>query len=281
MVRPTLTFRVPPTHGYQDLAPHQCHQPQVPAPKSCRLTYPPFLSQIPKAHSCTITPNLPTLPGPALTSKLNPGSHLPFTAFPDQLVVSPETLAPGQDREVEVTCTAHNISGPDRLSFALLLGNQTLEGVRAQEPEQEEETQEAEGMPLFRMTQRWLLPSLETPPPPALYCQVTMQLFNLTLTHKMELPGKPSGFHLSLGSAALALGPGLLVPTRRFPGPSARAQCLPREATREKTNSKDKGLLCASSKMISAPFSVPKWLALPCSDCPERLGWGQRSVGAL
>ncbi|KAM7327797.1 hypothetical protein ACRRTK_014164 [Alexandromys fortis] len=109
-------------------------------------------------------------------------------AFPDQLVVSPETLAPGQDREVEVTCTAHNISGPDRLSFALLLGNQTLEGVRAQEPEQEEETQEAEGMPLFRMTQRWLLPSLETPPPPALYCQVTMQLFNLTLTHKMELP---------------------------------------------------------------------------------------------
>ncbi|KAK7803875.1 hypothetical protein U0070_020092 [Myodes glareolus] len=107
-------------------------------------------------------------------------------AFPDQLVVFPETLTPGQDREV--ACTAHNISVPDRLSFALLLGNQTLEGVQALEPELEEETPETEGWPLFRMTQRWLLPSLETPPPPALYCQVTMQLFNLTLTHKMELP---------------------------------------------------------------------------------------------
>ncbi|XP_057629049.1 mucosal addressin cell adhesion molecule 1 isoform X2 [Chionomys nivalis] len=122
-------------------------------------------------------------------------------AFPDQLVMSPETLAPGQDQEV--ACTAHNISGPDRLSFALLLGNQTLEGVRALEPEQEEETQEAEGMPLFRMTQRWLLPSLETPPPPALYCQVTMQMFNLTLTHRMELPA--SVITLWIGSLALGL----------------------------------------------------------------------------
>lgn len=243
------------TQGYQDLAPHQCHHPQVPAAESCRLlTYPPFLSRIPGAHSCTITPNLPPLPDPALTSKLNPGSHLPFTAFPDQLVVFPETLTPGQDREV--ACTAHNISVPDRLSFTLLLGNQTLEGVQALEPEHEEETQETEGSPLYRMTQRWLLPSLETPPPPALYCQVTMQLFNLTLTHKVELPGKSSGSHLSLGSSALAIGPGLLVPTRRFP--TDWSQCLPREATREKTNSKDEGLLCASSKMISASFSVPK-----------------------
>lgn len=262
MVRTTLTFRVPPIHGYQDLAPHQCHQPQVPAPKSCRLTYPPFLSQIPKAHSCTITPNLPTLPGPALTSKLNPGSHLPFTAFPDQLVVSPETLAPGQDREVEVTCTAHNISGPDRLSFALLLGNQTLEGVRAQEPEQEEETQETEGMPLFRMTQRWLLPSLETPPPPALYCQVTMQLFNLTLTHKMELPGKPSGFHLSLGSAALALGPGLLVPP---PGDSLvqapEHSVCPMRQPEKRLIQKIRAYSMPAPKLYPHPFLFPSgWL---------------------
>lgn len=227
MVRPTLTFQVSPTQGYQDLAPHQCHHPQVPEPKSCRLTYPPFLSRIPKAHCCTITPDLPPLPGPALTSKLNPGFHLPFTAFPDHLVVSPETLAPGQD--LEVACTAHNISGPDRLSFALLLGNQTLEGVQTLEPEQEEETQEAEGTSLFRMTQRWLLPSLETPPPLALYCQVTMQLFNLTLTHKMELLGKSSGIHLSLGSAALALGPGLLVPYQEIPNRIGHSVCPVRQ----------------------------------------------------
>ncbi|CAO2641585.1 Mucosal addressin cell adhesion molecule 1 [Lemmus lemmus] len=107
-------------------------------------------------------------------------------AFPDQLVVSPETLAPGQDQEV--ACTAHNIwpAGTDIISFALLLGNQRMEGVQALEPEQEEETQEAEGT-LFQMTQRWLLPSLKTPPPSALYCQVTMQLFNRNLTHKREL----------------------------------------------------------------------------------------------
>lgn len=108
--------------------------------------------------------------------------------------MSPESLVPGQDQEV--SCTAHNIwpPGPDILSFALLLGEQRLEGVQALELEQEEEEmQEAEGTPLFRVTQRWLLPSLGTPAPPALFCQATMQLYDLVLTLRTELPGKPLG----------------------------------------------------------------------------------------
>ncbi|ERE72381.1 mucosal addressin cell adhesion molecule 1-like protein [Cricetulus griseus] len=109
-------------------------------------------------------------------------------AFPDQLVVSPKFLVPGEDQEV--SCTAHNIfpPGPDILSFALLLGEQSLEGAQALEPEQEEETQGAEVTTLFRMTQRWLLPSLETPAPPVLYCQATMKILDLVLTRKRELP---------------------------------------------------------------------------------------------
>ncbi|XP_051028670.1 mucosal addressin cell adhesion molecule 1 [Acomys russatus] len=109
-------------------------------------------------------------------------------AFPEQLVMSPEFLVPGQDQEV--SCTAHNIwpAGPDILSFALLLGDQKLEGAQALEPEQEEMTQEAEGTPLFRVTQRWLLPTLGTPAPPAITCQATMQLYSLVLTRKRELP---------------------------------------------------------------------------------------------
>ncbi|KAL6056862.1 hypothetical protein STEG23_003266 [Scotinomys teguina] len=124
-------------------------------------------------------------------------------AFPDQLVVSPESLVPGQNQEV--SCTAHNIwpASPDILTFTLLLGDQRLEGAQALEPEQEEETQEAEGTPLFLVTQRWLLPSLETPPPPALYCQVTMQLSNLELTHKREVPA--SDVTLWIGILVLGL----------------------------------------------------------------------------
>lgn len=137
-------------------------------------------------------------------------------------MVSPKFLVPGEDQEV--SCTAHNIfpPGPDILSFALLLGEQSLEGAQALEPEQEEETQGAEVTTLFRMTQRWLLPSLETPAPPVLYCQATMKILDLVLTRKRELPGKSSGFHLPLGSAALELGPGLLVPTWTFPSESVR-----------------------------------------------------------
>lgn len=122
-------------------------------------------------------------------------------------MVSPEFLVPGQDQVV--SCTAHNIwpADPNSLSFALLLGEQRLEGAQALEPEQEEEIQEAEGTPLFRMTQRWRLPSLGTPAPPALHCQVTMQLPKLVLTHRKEIPGKTTGSCLPLGPAALGLGP--------------------------------------------------------------------------
>lgn len=109
-------------------------------------------------------------------------------AFPDQLEVTPEFLVPGRDQVV--SCTAHNIwpAGPDSLSFALLRGEQSLEGAQALETEQEEEMQETEGTPLFQVTQRWLLPSLGTPAPPALYCQVTMQLPKLVLTHRRKIP---------------------------------------------------------------------------------------------
>ncbi|XP_052021660.1 mucosal addressin cell adhesion molecule 1 [Apodemus sylvaticus] len=109
-------------------------------------------------------------------------------AFPDQLAVSPEFLVPGQDQLV--SCTAHSVwpAGPDSLSFALMLGEQRLEGAQALEPEQEEEMQEAEGTPMFRVTQHWVLPSLGFPAPPALYCQVTMQLPKLVLTHRREIP---------------------------------------------------------------------------------------------
>nr|XP_034343518.1 mucosal addressin cell adhesion molecule 1 isoform X2 [Arvicanthis niloticus] len=124
-------------------------------------------------------------------------------AFPDQLVVSPEFLVPGQDQVV--SCTAHNIwpADPNSLSFALLLGEQRLEGAQALEVEQEEEMQEAEGTPLFQMTQHWLLPSLGTPAPPVLYCQVTMQLSTLVLTHKKEIPA--SVVALWIGSLVLGL----------------------------------------------------------------------------
>lgn len=153
-------------------------------PTPTRLTHPPFLSQTPKAQSSIITPTKPTS-----SAWLSPGPHLPSAAFPDQLVVSWS----GQDQEV--SCTAHNIwpPDPDILSFTLLLGDQRLEGAQVLESEQEEETQEAEGTPLLRATQRWMLPALETPAPPALYCQVTMQLPNLVLTHKRGLPGKSPG----------------------------------------------------------------------------------------
>lgn len=98
-----------------------------------------------------------------------------------------------------MSCTAHNIwpADPNSLSFTLLLGEQRLEGAQALELEQEEEIQEAEGTLLFRMTQHWLLPSLGTPTPPALYCQVIMQLPKLMLTHRREIPGKATGSFLT------------------------------------------------------------------------------------
>ncbi|XP_048196813.1 mucosal addressin cell adhesion molecule 1 [Perognathus longimembris pacificus] len=110
-------------------------------------------------------------------------------AFPDQLAVSPTALVPGRNQEV--SCTAHNVTppGPDTLFFTLLLGGQDLEGVRAldREEEEEEEPQEAEG-PLFRVTERWLVPALQIPTSSALLCQATMRLPGLEESHSRAFP---------------------------------------------------------------------------------------------
>uniref|UniRef100_A0A8C0X5W8 Mucosal addressin cell adhesion molecule 1 n=1 Tax=Castor canadensis TaxID=51338 RepID=A0A8C0X5W8_CASCN len=103
-------------------------------------------------------------------------------AFPDQLVVSPTALVLGQDQEV--SCTAHNVTpaGQDTLSFTLLLGDQELEGVQVLGRKEEEEPQEVED-PLFQVTKRWLLPALGSPAPPVLFCQATMRLPGLEMSH--------------------------------------------------------------------------------------------------
>ncbi|KAM6168034.1 mucosal addressin cell adhesion molecule 1 [Erethizon dorsatum] len=130
-------------------------------------------------------------------------------AFPEQLTVSPAALQPGQDREV--TCTAHNVTpwGPDTLSFSLLLGDQELEGVQVLgwEEAEEEASLEAED-PLFRVTQRWLLPTLRTPIPTTLHCQATMQLPSLKLSHRQPLPALCSNVTLMmLPLSSLGKGP--------------------------------------------------------------------------
>ncbi|XP_073910566.1 mucosal addressin cell adhesion molecule 1 isoform X2 [Castor canadensis] len=108
-------------------------------------------------------------------------------AFPDQLVVSPTALVLGQDQEV--SCTAHNVTpaGQDTLSFTLLLGDQELEGVQVLGRKEEEEPQEVED-PLFQVTKRWLLPALGSPAPPVLFCQATMRLPGLEMSHYRALP---------------------------------------------------------------------------------------------
>uniref|UniRef100_A0A8C5V016 Mucosal addressin cell adhesion molecule 1 n=1 Tax=Microcebus murinus TaxID=30608 RepID=A0A8C5V016_MICMU len=111
-------------------------------------------------------------------------------AFPDQLSVSPATLVPGVDQEV--ACTAHKVTpvGPDTLSFSLLLGDRALEGVRTLgPPEVEEEEPQEDEDPLFHVTERWLLPPLGTPTPPALHCQATMRLPGVELSHSRPIPG--------------------------------------------------------------------------------------------
>ncbi|XP_026313050.1 mucosal addressin cell adhesion molecule 1 isoform X1 [Piliocolobus tephrosceles] len=109
-------------------------------------------------------------------------------AFPDQLTVSPAALVPG---DPEVACTAHKVTpvDPNALSFSLLLGDQELEGAQALGPEveEEEEPQEEEDV-LFRVTERWRLPTLATPVLPALYCQATMRLPGLELSHRQAIP---------------------------------------------------------------------------------------------
>uniref|UniRef100_A0A2K6B9Z4 Mucosal addressin cell adhesion molecule 1 n=1 Tax=Macaca nemestrina TaxID=9545 RepID=A0A2K6B9Z4_MACNE len=112
-------------------------------------------------------------------------------AFPDQLTISPAALVPG---DPEVACTAHKVTpvDPNALSFSLLLGDQELEGAQALGPEveeEEEEPQEEEDV-LFRVTERWRLPTLATPVLPALYCQATMRLPGLELSHRQAIPGE-------------------------------------------------------------------------------------------
>lgn len=166
-------------------------------------------------------------------------------AFPDQLVVSPEFLVPGQDQAV--SCTAHNIwpADPNSLSFALLWGEQSLEGAQDLEVEQEEGMmQETEGTPLFQVTQRWLLPPLGTPAPPALYCQVTMQLPKLVLTHRRKIPvlqsqtspeppsttsAKPNVLTSSCTAKAVSTGLGSVAPPSTPPSPKLSPRTLSSE----------------------------------------------------
>nr|1GSM_A Chain A, MUCOSAL ADDRESSIN CELL ADHESION MOLECULE-1 [Homo sapiens] len=110
-------------------------------------------------------------------------------AFPNQLTVSPAALVPG---DPEVACTAHKVTpvDPNALSFSLLVGGQELEGAQALGPEVQEEEEEPQGDEdvLFRVTERWRLPPLGTPVPPALYCQATMRLPGLELSHRQAIP---------------------------------------------------------------------------------------------
>uniref|UniRef100_A0A2R9AYT4 Mucosal addressin cell adhesion molecule 1 n=1 Tax=Pan paniscus TaxID=9597 RepID=A0A2R9AYT4_PANPA len=114
-------------------------------------------------------------------------------AFPDQLTVSPAALVPG---DPAVACTAHKVTpvDPNALSFSLLVGGQELEGAQALGPEVQEEEEEPQGDEdvLFRVTERWRLPPLGTPVPPALYCQATMRLPGLELSHLRWVPWRPT-----------------------------------------------------------------------------------------
>lgn len=123
----------------------------------------------------------------------SPPPHPLSTAFPDQLTVSPVTLVARRDQEV--ACTAHNVTpaNPEALSLSLLLGDQELEGVQALDWDVEEEPQQGEDQ-LLRVTQRWLLPPLETPTPLTLHCRATMNLPGLRLSHRRAIPGESLGF---------------------------------------------------------------------------------------
>uniref|UniRef100_A0A2K6GQ35 Mucosal addressin cell adhesion molecule 1 n=1 Tax=Propithecus coquereli TaxID=379532 RepID=A0A2K6GQ35_PROCO len=132
-------------------------------------------------------------------------------AFPDQLSVSPAALVPGVDREV--ACTAHKVmpAGPDALSFSLLLGDRELEGVQTLgSPEVEEEEPQEDEDPLFHVTERWLLPPLGTPIPPALHCQATMRLPGMELSHRQAIPGGHRPSHS--GALTGTSGPDLTSP---------------------------------------------------------------------
>uniref|UniRef100_A0A2K5HHY2 Adhesion molecule immunoglobulin-like domain-containing protein n=1 Tax=Colobus angolensis palliatus TaxID=336983 RepID=A0A2K5HHY2_COLAP len=131
--------------------------------------------------------------GEGLRSEEGHTVRLLVYAFPDQLTISPAALVPG---DPEVACTAHKVTpvDPNALSFSLLLGDQELEGAQALGPEveEEEEPQEEEDV-LFRVTERWRLPTLAAPVLPALYCQATMRLPGLELSHRQAIPGESAG----------------------------------------------------------------------------------------
>lgn len=93
-----------------------------------------------------------------------------------------------------MACTAHNVTpaDPDALTLSLLLGDRELEGVQALDHDLGEEPQEGDGQ-LFRVTERWLLPPLGTPAPPTLYCQATMRLPGVQLSHRRPIPGERAG----------------------------------------------------------------------------------------
>lgn len=101
-----------------------------------------------------------------------------------------------------MSCTAHNVTpaGQDTLSFTLLLGDQELEGVQVLGRKEEEEPQEVED-PLFQVTKRWLLPALGSPAPPVLFCQATMRLPGLEMSHYRALPGELAGSRPPLRSS--------------------------------------------------------------------------------
>lgn len=98
-------------------------------------------------------------------------------------------------QDQEVACTAHNVTpaSPEALSLSLLLGDQELEGVQALGWDVEEEPQQGEDL-LFRVTERWLLPPLETHTPLTLHCEATMKLPGLKLSRHRAIPGESSGF---------------------------------------------------------------------------------------
>lgn len=126
-----------------------------------------------------------------------------------------------QDREV--ACTAHNVTpaSPEALSLSLLLGDRELGEALSREVE--EEPQQGEDL-LFRVTGRWLVPSLDTPTPPALHCRATMTLPGVQLSHQRAIPGESLRFRAACSQCPSA-PPSL---DRRCPGAPWTAGSTPR-----------------------------------------------------
>ena len=112
-----------------------------------------------------------------------------------------------------MACTAHNVTpaSPEALSLSLLLGDRELGEALSREVE--EEPQQGEDL-LFQVTGRWLLPSLDTPTPPALHCRATMTLPGVQLSHQRAIPGESLRFRAACSQCPSA-PPSL---DRRCPG---------------------------------------------------------------